>query len=1731
MQKLHFDYVRKINFACHQNAYPVIRDLRIENPGECAYQDLTLTLTAIPAFLKTRTWHVDRLDARSTLALVHRDLELDNGYLLQLSESLQGTLQFTLRQGEAQLLEATYPVDILSLNEWGGSDYMPELLAAFVTPNDPAIDQILRAASAVLRTAGKKDSLEGYQSGDNRRVWEIASAIYTAIANLDLRYAAPPASFEANGQKIRRPAQILSGGLATCLDTSLLFASALEQAGLHPLVVLTQGHAFAGVWLQPEDFSTVLVEDAEILRKCGQFQELVLFETTLTTQHPTPSFSQAIALAEERIAPSQDHEFIVALDVKRARMQHIFPVGLSTEPPRINSKVQETNPQGFAEAPQWQTATPLSLAEETPAGRLERWQRKLLDLTLRNPLLNHRASSSSLQVLCPDPCLLEDKLAAGARIAILSKQKKTIQKPDAALYKERTGADLDKEYALGVLEKDQILVDLPEAELAKRAVEIYRKAQNALQEGGSNTLFLALGYLLWRKDAKDTVKLRAPLILLPVSMERKSVRSGVKLVINEDEPRFNTTLLEMLRKDFGISIPGLDGALPTDDSGIDVQGIWNLVRKAIKDMPGFEVVEDTALGHFSFAKYLMWKDLVDRAEALRANPVVRHLIDTPRQPYPSAIAFVEGNQIDQDYHPTDLLTPLSADASQMSVIATADKGKDFIVIGPPGTGKSQTISNLIAHLLGKGKRVLFVSEKTAALEVVYRRLADVGLGPFCLELHSSKASKSDVLKQLRQSWDQAAPTPDNHWIREAERLKSLRDKLNGLVGRLHHRHRNGLTAHYAMGVKIRDEDFLSTCKFHWPRADQHDATTLDQMRESAERLGVVAQNLGPLSDHPLRSIRHGDWSPQWQGLLEQAIATYTLSLRTTAEAGQRFLQSLGLAHGLPNLKALRQWKILAEALSGCHRLQAAFALDSSGATQIEALEAAVHHLHAFAQHQATLSCPYNLDVWKATDLDALADNWQAAAGKWFLPRFFCQRRIVKRLQTLGAKGQPRPAQDLPALCALRDEGLAIAALENDIANLRDWRGVQTDPDKASHLAAAGKSLQAALSQLDVSPAFYLEVKSKIRSILQDGNELLSPTGSIGEVARLLAETYNACLAQRENYHKLSGYELIPSENDVNLSLEEQYNSLSAIMAHRHDLKAWCAWQKRRQEALELELQPLVMALEQSLIAPAQARLAFEASYCAWWSGAVLSEDEVLRTFTCGEHEADIRQFRAVDQQFRQLTANYIAAQLCAHRPHSDDIARNSQWGILRRELEKKIRHKPVRQLVQEAPDALAALAPCFMMSPLSIAQYLPTDAQPFDVVIFDEASQITVWDAIGAIARGKQIVIAGDPRQMPPTNFFARNEEDPDGEVDQEGDLESILDEMLGASIPKRVLNLHYRSRKESLIAFSNQKYYENQLVTFPAPLTPPDHGVSLVHPAGHYARGKARHNEGEAKAVVAEVLRRLTHSDARICQQSIGIVTFNTQQQTLIEDLLDAERAANPDIEWAFSRDNVLEPVFVKNLESVQGDERDVILFSTTFGPDQDGHITMNFGPLNRSGGERRLNVALTRARAAMVVFSTLRPEQIDTARTQATAVLHLKHFLEYAERGMGALGLQTKESTAHSVAPFETAVAQALTRLGWQVIAQIGVSSYRVDLGVVHPDHPGEFLAGIECDGAMYRSSAYARERDQVRQSVLAGLGWTLFRAWSADWWVHPAKASRQLHELLTRLLQEKRKANDPS
>ncbi|RVT95032.1 DUF3320 domain-containing protein [Sphingomonas crocodyli] len=1713
----------KIGFATHQNAIPVIRELSVIALVGSGAHDLTLSLVADPPFVQSKSWRMDALLPGDEVHVADRDVALNATLLHELTESMVGSLTLNLTDASGGILaEHLHPVELLAHNQWGGIGSMAELLPAFVMPNDPAVDRVLKGASDVLRRAGKPDAIDGYGSGQRERVWELVSAIWSAVAGLRITYALPPASFERTGQKVRTPSQILDGRLATCLDTTLLFSAALEQANLNPLLILTEGHAFIGVWLQPVEFATLVTDEAAALRRRFDLDDLVVFETTLATQSSPAGFGQAMATARRQIAEEADAQFEMAIDVRRARMQKIRPLGVAATGRTAGPDMPEVA-EGLEAAPAL-PAFDVEVVEDVPtaAGRILQWQRKLLNLTTSNSLLNLRDGKTVIRLLCPDPGALEDLLAGGRKVRIVPMPDLDVGGRDEKLYQQQTQTSLREEVAVQAMNRGEALSLLPKDKLDASLIELYRKARTDLEEGGANTLYLALGFLKWKKSASEEKTYRAPLILLPVRLERKSALSGVTMIAHEDEPRFNLTLLELLRQDFELTIPGLDGELPQDHSGVDVAGVWRTVRTAVRDIVGFEVVPEVALGTFSFAKYLMWKDLVDRADRLKESPLVRHLIDRDGSVQVDKGGFPRAEEMDTRIDPASLFTPLPADSSQLAAVVASAEQRDFVLDGPPGTGKSQTIANMIAHNLALGRRVLFVAEKRAALEVVQRRLADKGLAPFCLELHSAKATKTAVLKQLDSAWTARDTLTQEEWDREANETHRLRDELNDVVALLHRRDANGWTIHNAIGRTVRDAD-EATPQFTFPAATCHSADHMAQFRDIARRMGIARKTVADLPAE-LDGIARTDWSNGWQ----EAIVASAGEVPDAIDAVVDAREAVATAGRLPlpgqdrtQLGALLGFVDLCLSMHG-HDLRFAFAPDMTD--RVMAVRDALALIARYRLEEATLSAPYAPEAARRLDIEAMRADWKVASGKFWFLATLAQRKVARALmQAGGASAMVDPQADLPRLAAMRDLLAQIDGLANQASGLPGWAGLASDGDRIEQAIGRADRLRAAIAAEADGPDMLVTLRGATATLVVDANEMLANDGAVAGAIERLRRALDRFDAVIGRFETLSGAKLGSDFAELRLRA-------SAVVAHGRRLRDWAHWRGVRDEAMQAHLAPLVAALERGAIAPEASLPVFETAYARWFAFTRIDQEPMLTHFMVGEQEDRIARFRALDDRMGLLSSRYVRARLCGLIPDKNAVGKKDGYGTLKHQLQLQRPSMPIRKLAAEMGDAFTRLAPCMLMSPLSIAQYLPPDQALFDLVIFDEASQITPWDAIGAMARGKQVVIAGDPRQMPPSNDFGRGSGTATIDDDTVPDMESILDECLAAGVPQHSLDWHYRSRHESLITFSNTRYYDSKLVTFPPPETRPS-AVTWQRVPGVYTSG-IKTNPIEAQAIVDGAVRRLRDPgfvDEKGNPLTLGIITMNAEQMKLVEDLLDKAQRAHPEIVPHFDQENRTEPVCVRNLETVQGDERDVILLGVNFGPTEPGGKTMSmsFGKLNNSGGWRRLNVAATRARREMRIFTSFEPGMIDLTRTASEGVRDLKAFIEFAERGPRALAEANKGSLGGADSPFEEAVAAALRRRGWTIVPQVGVSKFRIDLGVVHPDRPGDYLVGVECDGASYHSAATARDRDKVRAAILEGLGWTLLRIWSTDWWIDKERATDRLHEQIEALLAADRAA----
>ena len=1735
-----------VNFSMQQNYVPLLRSIRLDNTGEETQHEMKLRIRFDPAFAQEYVTQIDALEPGSSVELRPVKLLLSTEYLFSLTEKITGhyTIEVfrektaaalpaetavndtkegvvspdgaeALSAAEELLGTAAGEVELLPKDQWSGLHIMPELVTAFVTPNHPHIAQILRTASDYLQKWGKDPAFTAYQTQNTNNVKLQMAAIYAAIQAQQIDYVVHPASFEAAGQRIRLPQAVLEQKQGNCLDLSILYASCLEAAGLHGLIVFITGHAFAGAWLEEESFADCAVDDVSALEKrtAAGAEEILLVEMTDAVRGKTVTFDTALQHARAHLVKMEDFDYVV--DVSRCRSSDIRPI-----PTRLEEAQQETDIEryapGMVAAPSALDQSLLGAVKEgkVEIGRKELWERKLLDFSMRNALLNFRVTKNAVQLLVSDPGQLEDEIADGKDFTLLELPPELKQSlRDEKMY----SVENDKVLIEGIVTEEfkhrRIRTVLSENELQGNLKSLQRAAKVSLEENGANTLFLAAGFLRWYETELSEKPRYAPLVLIPVELVRSIRSNGYIVRSRNEETQINITLLEYLRQDHGVAIGGLD-PLPEDEHGINLPLVFQTIRQAVMDKKRWNVENFCFLGLFSFGQFVMWNDLRNRTEDLKKNKVVQSLLEGHMTWQAEEMQVSPGN-IDEMYAPADLAVPLSADSSQMVAVATAAKGQSFVLHGPPGTGKSQTITNMIANALYQGKSVLFVAEKMAALSVVQKRLANIGLDPFCLELHSNKANKTAVLGQLEKTLEVGQIKEPAEYAQAAEKLHSLRRELNHVVAALHEEKNFGGSLYDAVAVyeqykALKGRVDLAESTDMQFTVENVSAELIREWKELLQEYTTAAAAAGDVQNHPLRGVCRSEYSME----VRDAAGRVWKDAAAGCEAAQKEADTLraltgvdlvGTKEGLDLLLRLgRQMQEPGVLLS---------ALVSSANYEmiLQQVQQLVQKGRNYRAQMAQASQTFRPQVFVNYNAGDALVRLQAAQNSWFLPKLTGTSAIVKEVRAYALNPATVTKENIKLLLeelwgveTLRAElGDVPVQITEALGGL--YLGEKTDFDmleRALQRAQKARELRKALPQRE-----WEAYAAKCNA----GVDTAALQRCLSNIEAFLEREVATEQAWGIDF---SGIEMAP---DYLAQARQRYETYAANTGR---LREWTGYQRLKQALDSMGLRCVTKAAEEGRVENTEVQGAFLCSLYYRFASELIASDTRLSEFRGVQFEGMIERYEALIGEFRALTVQELVAKLSANVPAGNaDAAASSELGILKKAIKSNGRMMSIRKLFDQIPTLLRRLCPCMLMSPISVAQYIDPKYPKFDLVVFDEASQLPTSEAVGTIARGENVIVVGDPKQLPPTSFFKS------GRIDEEHaeqeDLESLLDDCLAISLPQEYLKWHYRSRHESLIAYSNMQYYDNKLYTFPSPNDLVSQ-VRLVQVDGVYDMGKTKQNRAEAEAVVAEIVRRL--SDVRLREDSIGVVTFSVVQQHLIEDLLTEAFVQHPELE-EWDRQS-REPVFIKNLENVQGDERDVILFSVCYGPDKNGKVSMNFGPLNRDGGWRRLNVAISRARKEMVVYAVLRPEQIDISRTRADGVAGLKGFLEFAKHGQGMIAAKSGTQTVHEDAVVRE-IAAAVSGLGYEVKTNVGCSKYRLDMAVVDPEDGENYLLGILLDGENMSGEQTAADRFSVQPSVLAGLGWRIMRLWTIEWLDDAQKVLEEVRQRIEKAKEEKRQA----
>lgn len=1664
-----FDVRPFVNLAYMQNGLPLAGNLKISNSTKETLEDIVCFFHSPEGLIVPSEERLPDIPEGTVCFKAVVDIRINQRMLSEVRDPVPAKITLKVESRGEEVYRQDYSVTVLSYNQHLWSDRYPELLSAFVFPSAELVNQIQAEAALEIGKATGSTALEGYQ-GDKKRVLEICAAIYRAIQNRGISYCNPPSSYGTPGQKFRLPDEIEKYKLGTCIETALLFASVMEKCCLHPVLILCKGHCYVGCHLIEQMMDKVVTYELEALRKRADLDEFIAIETTKATSD-TP-FNEAEQIGRARLRDEETFEY--AIDVVRSRESGILPLVLESGIGSVSSYVAKGREVAAStDAPVRDVQESLDLSTlkkaETTQGRIEKWTQKLLDFSARNKLLNiPRNSKQVIRLLGSNVSALEDQIAANETITIRSIVESVGEKALEDFIQGKFLPDQEARLFNAELAHHRLCVALSPKEVRKRLSDLYHDAKTQLEESGVNTLFLAIGLLQWQESETGAKAYKAPILLAPVRLERSSLAEGVKMYRLDEETTINATLIEFLRTQFNIIFPGLD-PLPVDESGVDVSKILQIIKQSIKDKKGWEVLDEALVGCFSFGKFVMWKDMTERVEELKKNPLVNHLIGGGGE-FDDGIEVFKPEDVANHMNPAEIYCPVSVDSSQLTAVLYSEMGKTFVLHGPPGTGKSQTITNLIAHNLAKGRRVLFVSEKKAALDVVRNRLDKIGLTPFCLELHSNKTEKTKFYEQLKDALNVTETGLPGEWEQVVSDLTRYKEELNSYISALHHHYPNGLTAYHCFSQTIQygtysHPELIGIDCLEQSRTDY---------RDSRQAVADLLNDFRGVSEESLQAIpplKMETWSPVLERQIKQAAIELSAEAGTLAEPFRAVRDGFGLKES-DSAVYLASVAGLLETVQGERKVLRRYLEGDAGKTP-DYLEE-IRKLAEMVDGLANRLAGYRLDQFGGLDFEGIRRRIAENREAFFLVRPFKNKALLKELSGIVKTG---------------GEKLTIQRLESDLGDIEKYCALSKDfREKTGFSAEERKEVPAALQE---------------------------------SIERFL-DCWSRFVQKRDKFLEFA------QDDILRCGLDDLCTSCEAIIANAEDLRGVLRYRKTLERVQSFGMGAFAAYILAHDDGAMDILRVFDDSYAAKMLESILAQTPVLAEFTGLNQQERIEKFRQLDRKYTALTKKVVFAKLAATLPRrrKGPCPEGTELGKVKRECEKKTRHKAVRQMLAESKTLIPTLKPCFLMSPLSVAQYLPVDAAPFDLIVFDEASQIPVWDAIGVIARGKQLVVVGDPKQMPPTNFFQKGDAESEDEDDETiADQESILDECLVAGVHSTYLNWHYRSRHESLIAFSNEHYYSNKLYTFPAAANTPRLGVKFMFVEGGMCEkdGKGpKVNKIEATALVDYICREVKKPGYK--PRSIGVVAFSLPQQKVIRTLLEECRSEDPELEKLLPEEGP-NAYFVKNLENVQGDESDVILFSVGFAPDENGKFAMNFGPLNRSGGERRLNVAVTRAKEQVVVFSSVHASQIDAGedgRTKAVGAGHLKAFLEYAEKGRGAMSPEADSADSER---FSMVIAKFLEDSGYQVARQVGSSRYRIDIAVRDPDDPSRYLLGVECDGPVYAGQRTAQDRDVNRAGVLRGLGWHMCRVWSLDW----AYDRKRAEETLLKTIEDVRKGEE--
>ncbi len=1664
-----------VSYADYFARRPLFTTLQVKNSGEEMLTDLTLTVEGTGGVIIP----VERTIEIPFESVVEVNLEniLSPLYFASAEEVKIEEITVSVKKEKKVILSQKWNITTLPFDYWQGREGDLELLASFVRPRMGDCARMQTEIAEQMKKWNFSCEMGSYIGNDKNTVRRMIAALFSALRKVSISPKSADISMPVSaGAGVK----ILAERTASPIELALFACACLESIGLHPLLVFGEKEITCGVWLYDSCFMDTVSDD--ISRLDAYTSDGINNVSCFDISDLYAGQNSAYATSESRFKQKlKAGVFDTYVDIRRCRMSQIYPLPLRARNLKGYEILQEEDISHEAAPKELKEAQKLSLDEEMTKDK--QWERRLLDLSMKNTQLNFSPTKTVVHILSASADATLDALTESRELVFAPSNEQIKAIASKKVYFDSASQVKPLKELITVENRSGILrTYLEDTPMREALTRLIRRNKEADEESGSKILYLALGFLKWyaREDGGEHY---APLVLQPVQIKKSRGGSGYSLVLLDEEASVNSTLLEYLKQEFNIDIRGLNGAI----QGLKISEILAMIRREVVRMRNWEVFDDVYVAALSFARYQMWNDLRENMGEFSKNKIINALLN-------NGILVGEGSgetPKEDETRPEVTLTPLPADATQWEAIALSQTGRSFVLHGPPGTGKSQTITNMIANAINDGKRVLFVAEKQAALSVVKKRLDAIGIGDFCLELHSNKTNKIEVLQRLRSTLSLAGEREKVSISQKAQSIVQLKGDLEEPMIALHKKRRLGVSIYEALLVCLKQKSAPELMNIESTFYDGLTKEKIESYEQMMLQAAAAAKECGGVHNSPFDNVNLSEYSLKVRDTLYCSSEVMIAEIKHLKNYVALFLDLYRQKISTLTRKKLETLCEIAKLLdSGSFNRYF-----RENEEEFYAFFNANKHLDAclekYLQH-----CKKLVDISK--EYKELG-KW-LEAGRTDYEKSREVSSIVKKLKKAAI--QPFDEEKLSSL------------LETVYEIYEAMDRIRTNTGLSQYFTFAFGRMDFFDARKNFMKDLY-RLHDMCATVFMDYNAdsfnsmcIRAASGSSSPVLKGLVRSLDSFRAAEEDFLTVT------NANRYKLTEEEVldfYTAKAGALIENIDMLAsWCMYKKTAQTLDESGLTFITDALENGGVTGENIVASFEKNIYRNFLQTNIPLDPALARFSAAVCEEKTEGLRLAMEEFNELTKEYILGNLISRLPTtSTEGPLSLETANFGRFEKSNLRGMGLRKFFEEIPELIKVLAPCMLMSPMTVSQYLKAENGLFDLVIFDEASQIPTAEAIGSLARGKAVIVVGDPRQLPPTTFF--NSQYVDEENLENEDLESMLDDCLAINMQQRHLTWHYRSKHESLIAFSNAMYYENRLCTFPSPDALASKVSLRFVEDGVYDRGYTKRNKAEADVLVKEVIRRLSDPVERT--KSMGVVTFSNVQKEYIERMLSAAILEKHLDSVAYERE---EPLFVKNLESVQGDERDVILFSVCYGPDKLGRISLNFGPLNQAGGWRRLNVAVSRAREEMMVFSSMTGAMIDLSKTQSRGVAGLKAFLEFAEKGRTNLAISS-DSVVSKKLGVGKYIAEELASYGYECRYEVGVSGFKIDVAVVDPKDRKKFILAIMCDT---HGNYSIKDRNVLQIQTLKRNNWNVIRIFTVNYYNNPKREIKKIKDLLDKL-----------